>query len=422
MSTDQLLRDVAAITSGTVVDDDTVTWALANVTSIRSAVSGGAHETLWYPACGSDLLRATVAYDASHVIGVDIDPEVLLQNSEHFRQLGNAERVTHSGDGSRHDLDMHLDGKDRHVTLICGDARDHTPARLGLSEVDVVHIYRPAQASGGGSRGERQAITESLLPHTYAMVSTNGFLVLRERSLQPGAVIGSIGELTGLEELQIVRRHPFTVLTGYYESRNDVMRSSRDGVIYHKRFSAHPLAIECAADALSLVQGLNQFAEEVEQGEFGDLGWDPQTVDAAMQLESRAGLAASGLREIGQQLDYSPAWGPRARRFVAEAIGVTNGRINQLQRDVNASLRVVADTSIAFSRGTLSKQQALDKMGIEQTVTQRPGGIVIGPRNTCCPLALQIASGSEGAIRIAQHIAGANLRLPAVPTIDPGLV
>ncbi len=67
----QTMSEYARCLSDKIRTFDAYNRIFENIISIRWAVGRGNHSTLYYPGHGRDLLRAAIAYDASHIVGVD---------------------------------------------------------------------------------------------------------------------------------------------------------------------------------------------------------------------------------------------------------------------------------------------------------------------------------------------------------------
>ena len=70
------------------LDDSKLSRHIENISSIREALNGCRHETLCYPACGTDVLRVILAYQPSEAYFIDHEGEYFQKIMGQFNEIG----------------------------------------------------------------------------------------------------------------------------------------------------------------------------------------------------------------------------------------------------------------------------------------------------------------------------------------------
>ncbi len=239
-----------------------------NILSIHRATQSGRHETMYYPACGKDILRPLLAYDLSHLLAIDFyDPGLEAQLSD----LGIAYTV-YPKDSAKI-FDFVLAGKARRVTLVLGDARAfdlntamqeefasyraepdfgyaQSPLWPGIHSelVDIFHVYYP---TGMDERGIWDY-------DNYHSVHSGGFLCLSESMLvRNDSLPKALLEILGVKEIPVTMRHPYTITTSYYPHPDAIVQEPKMGCLYQKVSSVSKevfVAVSAAFERLRAMQ------------------------------------------------------------------------------------------------------------------------------------------------------------------------
>lgn len=253
-------------------------WMEENVSSIQAVMSSGQHRSLFYPACGKDTWRAMRAYDADELWVVDSAPEFAEEITQQMRLFGDPITIEVPEIGTITSVSRMVNGRQRTVNAINGDARRLPGSGLMPSQVDVLHIYLPTGADNDlvDDDGETfPAIVSDLNPYNYRLVSEGGFFVLGERRLFDMELPVLLG-IAGLREHQITRRHPYSVMTSWYPEHRDLANLDRTGYIYQKQRTVDEGLIVLAKEAGRLLWWQATDFEAYREGRTYDaMGMNP---------------------------------------------------------------------------------------------------------------------------------------------------
>ncbi|MGB2661123.1 MAG: hypothetical protein WBD04_01925, partial [Candidatus Omnitrophota bacterium] len=200
-------------------------WAEQNMLSIYRAVrsaEGARHTTLYYPASGSDVLRPLLAYDAEHLIAVDDESVAIGIIKDDLDKMGV--RYSLEVKGNINVFYFEMGGKPRKITFIIDDARNVDPNEYAPEGIDVYHVYFPMEA-----------VSTSFSAENLRLIPIGGFLSLDERRVFYEPVPERILNMLGLQEFEVVGRHPSSIsgttrMHGTYEGdkRRFIYRKIKD--------------------------------------------------------------------------------------------------------------------------------------------------------------------------------------------------
>lgn len=433
-----IITRTSELVAGTEYSEFDYKWVEENIKSIREAVKKGQHDVVYYPASGRDVLRVLVAYDAEELILVDDDEQHIGESEEQLKKIGIQPEVTISSEGNRRELIFDLEGKKRKIVEVNGDARVLTPDKLGVNQIDVLHIYLPTGAAQDiredeaylrdkygnnwiekrddfetaqlmendpdqpkpeSESGEYKVVTKGIVNQldvsNYEMVSEGGFFVFSETRLQrPGEPIQSLYEIAGLEEIPITGRHPHTVLTSFIPRADELEKMNSIGYIYRKNKTVDTKIIEIFNEAAG--SGYDYFFTNLREGRFGliDIGvGDKIDIGSAItnyynQLEEKISMIVGKMTEARVEQSL-------IQRYRKKSISRFKNEILTLQGQFKELLREHGKMQEEYSRGEeITEEKIKTRLGIVEE-TNNSGESFL--KNTKWPLAVElVASGDEG--------------------------
>lgn len=393
-----------------------------NIASIRAAVKFGRHSTLYYPASGTDILRPLYAYDVSHLIAVDDDLQRVGETERQLRQLGIEPKVV--VENNRRTISFELDGKRRQVTEVLGDVRIVSPQALGLETVDILHIYAPTGAEipireddaylmekyginwhmhrgnpdsfgddapefdkDGEYREVAGALKNSLNKTNYEMVTEDGFFVFEENPLGGGFMSPSLLELTGLEQIEIVERHPWQVLTSFFPKASELGEKTRKGYIYKKAKTVDSRIFDNFGDAMMTGFWIDYGFMEFERGNWWGIGIENPD-DVGGSIDSKYAGLKKDLNDLSNSLTASGADPQLIKRFVEDSLGSFRKRLLESQEKFRELLVASEDVWDRHQSGDITNEQAIEEMGI--VITKDKSGEVTQINDTKWKLASQL--------------------------------
>ncbi len=235
--------------------------------SVREVIRAGKHDTMLYPACGADIVRAMIAHDVVEAIGVDEHAEVFLWAQADLRErFGETATVTEEPavDGFlRKKIVFSTEGARRVLHAWIGDTTKIDVTQY-FGQMDIYHVYLPMRSAPA-------RLTQEL----YATVRKDGFFSLEESSLLGQAEAwepATLYSLLGLRKLPITRKKPeHGSLAGYLLHKQEDVPPERvqlgleiGGILFNKGFL--PLAMfhsEGFKKALFISEGAPSLPEEV---------------------------------------------------------------------------------------------------------------------------------------------------------------
>jgi hypothetical protein len=441
-----LLQKGAELISGKESSEFDIEWVQENITSIQEAVKNGKHEVMFYPASGRDLLRVILAYDLYHLIVVDIDEYHAEEMASQLKEVGIPYKTIPLKDRKGKEIVFTIDGKDRKVTHIIGDARTNNLQTFGLEQVDILHVYLPTGADSAVKADEAYlqakygdewymkqwddearslmnadpdapkpnptsneydivipAVNNDIDSTNYQTVREGGFFVFGERRLQRTQTLPSLYRIAGLKEYQITRRHPFTVLTALYPNKDELKEMNRNGYIYQKECSVNPEIIDILNEIFMTQYWTEYSFFEFERGSFVYVGIeDDQPIDVVSAIQAHYQDLKNSVTEYARRLHSAGVSSDDANDFQQEMLLAYREKIDDLQRRVKEMLQTYDEVSRQYEAGQLNDAQAKEKMGI---VFKRNIANQMEPLNTTYPLAVQIILGNDATSPRAEEVA-----------------
>lgn len=335
-----VLTKVVDLVAGKNADLAKKEWVETNIRSIKEAVKGGKHGTLYYPASGRDIIRPLFAYDVDHLIVIDNAEGLAGEAERQLNELGIEYMVKVSPDGKRRDIVFEFDGRQRRITESSENADLVSPKDFGLDKVDILHIYLPT-----GSNINRKFTLEH-----YATVSEGGFLVFEEGKLVDGGYVDeSLLKIIGLEEKNIVGRHPHTVKTF---AHGPIDPKDRNGIVYQKTKDVGKDVIRIFNDVVKQWLNVDLEFSNFRMGIFDAFGIDLGKID----VKGAIGITYSRLIEETKTL---------AQRFIDAGIDpkLTSGyqerilkkfksRIIELQKEFANLMPIYKEISAEVDSGS----------------------------------------------------------------------
>lgn len=430
-------QTVVDLVAGRDADPTKKEWVRAHIRSIRETTRVGRHSILYYPASGTDIIRPLYAYNADHLIAIDMDKQRVGEAERQIRELGIQPEVETSDDGKRRVVTFEMDGRQRKITEVQDDVRLVSPKSFGLDQVDVLHIYAPTGATEAitedevylkerygdewyfkrwqpeareemekdptapkpDEEGKYKIVFEGmgskLNVANYEMVSEGGYFVFGEGKLNAYDIPPSLLEMVGLEQQQIVTRYPYQVLTSMFPKPEEIATMDRTGYIYEKTRTVNSRAIEAFDDAVSTNFWTYYGFMEFERGNWWGLGineGDNMDVKAAIE-NKHAGLQeeVTSLAQRFVEADVEPSL---VERFKAETLDGYKTKVLALQQQLAELLKAYGDMSEKYNAGEMNDEQAIAYMGIVRERDEN--GNITETNNTKWPLASQLVLSNEG--------------------------
>lgn len=282
--TDVLLKDK--------VDDQAINWRRDNILSIRECMKNGSHKTIYYPACGHDILRPLIAYDADHLVAIDFEKEDKEQFLlKQIKDSGLLYNVKEHKEDKTTEISFFLDGRQRKITLACKDARLLLPNEFGMEKVDVLHLYLPTGADI--SINDSHIVSEETkkdieqIPDekkelylnnkverhlswtNYSMVNIDGFMVFDEESFNRYSVPKSLQHIIGLKEWRITSRYPKDISTFHFDLQDTINDpNSKIGYIYQKTKDIDRDLFDACQETLIDISWIFYELEQIRAGQF----------------------------------------------------------------------------------------------------------------------------------------------------------
>lgn len=382
-------------------------WVQENITSIQHATTTGKHDKLVYPACGTDILRTMVAFDATEIEAIDTGEELVARIAEQFEKAKIPLSIA-KVDESTDELTCSYNGKTRKITFKKQDARLVLP-NLEPGSVDVLHVFLPTGANfemteldvwleskfgdewmskqgteeveellrtdpGAPQKGEDGKykkvgthIVSRLNQQNYSLVSAGGFMVFDEQRLtQLGEVPTTLLDIAKIKELEITKRHPFTVSTSLYPTEEEVVAMDRKGYIYQKSEAVSQDIINDVLEGVE-VQETNEYAlMEMQRGAFEYIGIDGEHADIMVAVAELTNERASQTDKVAEQMLAHGVPVEQIQAYRLEQRAAHLARLQRIQTEYQeflAAYRVVLDKVKAKSIGN---QEALEELGIVQ--------------------------------------------------------
>ncbi len=243
-------------------EQDVLDWTERHIASSQEAVKNGRHDTIYYPGSGADLVRPLIAYDASHIIAVDLYRYTDL--IDRYKELNLQELPSDRDD--RQEFVFSYGGVQRRITHIIGDARMVNPEEILGRKPDILHFYYPTGGSmleEAGPTAYLSAIQSSMSEENYRAVPDDGFFIFDEAPVIVfegwDETSESVATLFGLRELRPVKRHPYTIMTSSHPSRDEIAQQDKRGFIYQKLHTVTPEQFKAAQEAKMLVYNTAYF-------------------------------------------------------------------------------------------------------------------------------------------------------------------
>ncbi len=372
-------------------------WARDNITSIRRAIRNGKHGSAYYPSSGTDGVRVLVAYDVDHLVCVDQIFDMFSETSDRLRAVG-ATALETSMAGIQRTLRFELDGRQRTIVEIVGDARLHTPETLGLPQVDVYHAYLPNGSDrdltereqflreryeadefyittdeanlimqhdpsapfpadmSGAYRIARRGLKDHPDSYNYQTVREGGFLALGEASAGFSPVLCAIA---GLRALPITRRHPYTVSTSLYPNPDELKAWNHMGTIFQKVRTVNPEIVQICTEAPRLDWAFNGFTQ-------GDLYFLGVVEDAAVVqgIEEWHRSHVAEVQGIAHRFRTAGVEGQLASEFVVESTESFKAQFRDLRSNLVAMIGVFEQLFDAEGRTRVDDQEAMRLLDI----------------------------------------------------------
>lgn len=286
------LKKVVDILSEDKVDDQAVNWKRDNILSIRECVKNGNHKTIYYPACGHDIFRPLIAYDADHLIAIDFEKG----NKEQFllkqiKDSGLFCEIKEHKENKSTEITFFLDSRQRKITLAHKDARLLSPNEFGMEKVDVLHLYLPTGADVSVNDSHiisdetkkdieqipdekkefylNNKVERHLSWSNYSLVNVNGFMVFDEESFNRYSVPKSFQQIIGLKERQITSRYPKDISTFHFDLQDTINDpNSKIGYIYQKTKDIDRDLFDVCKETLTDIPWIFYELEQIRAGQF----------------------------------------------------------------------------------------------------------------------------------------------------------
>ena len=441
------VEKVVDLVSGKEADNFKREWVEANILSIKNVVQQGRHNNLYYPASGADIIRPLYAYDVDRLISVENDKQRVGITEKQLEEMGVKTTVQVAPDGKSRDITFELEGKQRRVTEVYQDARLVGSKDFGLEQVDVLHIYAPTGADTPiredeiyfqkkygaewhSKRWDQQALAEKnadpnapkedpetgnyktvvegignkLTPTNYQMVTEGGFFVLNEGRLQHYETIPSLYFIAGLEEREIIHRHPYTVLTSMVPSKAELETMDRTGYIYQKSKTVSPQVIEVFNDAL-MDQFWNGYSfMEFERGDFSYMGIKPEEgINVEDAVNNRYAKLQEKTEEFVKRFTEAGVRSDLVNQYKVELLDWYRNKVLTLQEQFAELLKAYGEMSEKYNAGEMNDEQAKEYMGI--VIERNDRGRRTDFKNTKWLLATQLVLSSEEKSRQVYELA-----------------
>lgn len=383
-------------------------WVADNVVSIQMHVKDGRHQTVLYPACGDDLLRVLVAYRADEVIGIDIDPTIVGRVADSLEKAGLMFQLTQNQ--NQHLFKIVTLNGDKVLRLIIGDAREIMADVTAKQRFDVLHVALPTGADTPiaadqaylqelfpdkhreiewnnqrkkkilAAEGAPQpdpktgqyaivtpAIPTGLNSYAYEVVSVGGFMVLGEWDLYNSvSAPETLLDMMGLKQLKITRRHPFTVRTSMYPSREELADLDRTGYIYQKKEKVPLALIKTGVDILELISSFSYILMELQRGKFTYVDWDgnPATIGDSVKQ-----FFIGSLDELSKLIDNIPEsqLSPKQAQTIEEDVmTVYTSELSKLIKQYQKFIAQYDRLESKFRSKQIDNQQFMDGLGLHR--------------------------------------------------------
>lgn len=358
--------DLAKITDAISGEGDSnidLGWIQDNITSIQTTTSLGEHDKVFYPACGTDILRTMVSYDATEITAVDTDGTLIPRISAQFEEAGIPLSIN-TIDDTTQELICAYGGKERRIKFQQADARlviSELPAR----SVDVLHIFLPTGAESQIADNVGSRVVNLLTLENYNLVRAGGYMVFDERQVTPfGETPAALLKIAGIEEQKITRRHPLTVSTSFYPTSEEIARMDRTGFIYHK---TSEVGAELVGDVLEGVdQRLNSdyVLMEIGRGGFEYLGVDPENTDVVTAITKFSEEQHVEVSKIAKSMSSHGATAEDVQAYEQENRSGFLSRLQKIQEQYKEFLVAFKKVAAKVEDKTISNGQALEELGI----------------------------------------------------------
>jgi hypothetical protein len=146
-----------------------VSWIKENIESIREAIKDGKHDTLVYPASGTDGLRTMFAYDVKHLITIDNNEYFIGETEKLLDKIGIKYKVEYNEKEKIKNIYLQIGEEKRIITEYYKNAKEVDLKKiLPNGKADIYHEYYSMNSTG-------------LREESYSLVEENGFFVLMKQ-------------------------------------------------------------------------------------------------------------------------------------------------------------------------------------------------------------------------------------------------
>ncbi|HCR36285.1 hypothetical protein A2130_01280 [Candidatus Woesebacteria bacterium GWC2_33_12] len=342
-----------------------LSWIKDNISSIQQATAQGNHDKVFYPACGTDILRTMVAYDATEISAVDTDETLVPRIATQFEEAGIPLSINEI-DEITQELTCTYEEKPRTIKF------QKTDARLVISElapgsVDVLHIFLPTGAESKISEDEGSRVANSLTLENYQLVSTGGFMVFDERSLTPlGETPSALLKIAGIEEQKITRRQPNTVLTSFYPTPDQISRMDRTGYIYHKTENVGNDLMNDMLQGLDHRLTSDYVFMEVARGGYDYLNAEEGNTDMGVALTNFTKDEDKQVDVVAESMTLHGVISENVQAYKSEQKAISRRQLQKIQEQYKEFLGAYQEVVIKLKAKTIDNTQALEELGIVQ--------------------------------------------------------